>query len=93
MEVFILGPEIAGTCTIPMVTASDTGKSNSQDSEGQMTKQEAFWKLVGIEQFLWTLIPEKSFPEEIPGFRATLDDVTNRRLELQRELRRESLAR
>ena len=51
-----------------------------------MSETEAYWKLVGVEQFLLTLLPEKAFPEEVPGFRAALDDVVTRRLELQRQL-------
>jgi hypothetical protein len=53
-----------------------------------MTKEDAALSmLAGAERFIWTLIPEKSFPEEYPVEAATIRTLQTARQALARELR------
>jgi hypothetical protein len=53
-----------------------------------MTKEKSgLSMLAGAERFLWTLIPEKSFPEEYPVEAAAIRTLQTARQALARELR------
>jgi hypothetical protein len=52
-----------------------------------MTKEDALMMLASAEKFIWTLIPEKSFPEEYPVEAATIQTLDTARRALARELR------
>jgi hypothetical protein len=53
-----------------------------------MTKENAALSmLAGAERFIWTLIPEKSFPEEHPVEAAAIRTLQTARQALARELR------
>jgi hypothetical protein len=55
-----------------------------------MTKEDALMMLASAEKYIYTLIPEKSFPSEHPVEAATIQTLDTARRTLARELRSSS---